>query len=141
MQSGFACVGGRGFVWSGSQLQIIRNCEPKDHPMRRLLLAALLLAPLAATPARADDPSFTLTIRNHVFDPARIEVPANAKFRLLVKNMDSTPEEFESKDLRREKVIAGGAEAVILLGPLKPGTYRFVGEYNEATAKGVLVAQ
>lgn len=116
--------------------------------MRRHFLANMLLAALPAmmlaslpAPARAEDPSFTLVIRNHVFEPARIEVPANAKFRLLVKNMDSTAEEFESKDLKREKVIAGGAEAVILLGPLKPGTYRFVGEYHEATAKGVLVAK
>ncbi|MCX7384577.1 MAG: cupredoxin domain-containing protein [Alphaproteobacteria bacterium] len=111
--------------------------------MRRLFLAALPAMFLAAlpAPAHAEDPTFTLVIRNHLFEPARLEVPANAKFRLVVKNMDPTAEEFESKELKREKVIAGGTEAVILLGPLKPGTYRFVGEYHEATAKGVLVAK
>ena len=108
--------------------------------MRRLLLAALL-ALAVAPPVRAEDPGFSLVIRNHVFEPARIVVPANAKFRLLVKNLDASAEEFESKDLKREKVIAPGSEAVIFLGPLKPGTYRFIGEYNEATAKGELVAQ
>jgi hypothetical protein len=38
-------------------------------------------------------------------------------------------------------VIPGGAKAVIFIGPLKPGKYEFVGEYNEATAKGVVVAE
>lgn len=108
--------------------------------MRRLLLAAVLLG-FAAPVARAEDPSFALTIRNHAFEPSRLTVPAGVKLRLLVKNLDATAEEFDSSDLRREKVVAPGAEVVIYVGPLKPGTYRFVGEYNEATAKGELVAQ
>lgn len=108
--------------------------------MRRLILAALLAAALP-TLARADEPTFTLTIKNHIFTPARIEAPADTKFRLLVKNLDATAEEFESKDLKREKIIPGGKEAIINLGPLKPGTYRFVGEYHEATAKGELIVK
>lgn len=108
--------------------------------MRRLILAALLVAALP-TLVHADEPTFTITIKNHVFEPARIEAPANAKFRLLVKNLDATAEEFESKELKREKVIAGGKEAIINLGPLKPGVYKFVGEYHEATAKGELVVK
>ena len=110
--------------------------------MRAVLLAACAAVALLAAPvARADDPEFTLTIRDHKFEPARLEVPANVKMRLVVKNLDSTAEEFESKDLKREKVIAGGKEAVINIGPLKPGTYRFVGEYHEDTAKGEIVAK
>ena len=109
--------------------------------MRRYLLVAALAALIAPLTAHAEDPSFTLTIRNHVFEPARIEVPANVKFRLMVKNMDDTAEEFESSNLKREKMIPANGEAIIFLGPLKPGSYKFVGEYHEATATGVLVAQ
>lgn len=108
--------------------------------MRRLLLAAAFAA-LLAPAARAEDPTFTLVIKDHKFEPARIEAPANTKFRLLVKNMDTTAEEFESKELKREKVIPGGKEAIIALGPLKPGTYKFFGEYHEATAKGELIVK
>ena len=110
----------------------------------RLAFAAavsLCLLVLGVVPARAEDPSFTLVIKDHRFEPARLEVPANQKFRLVVKNLDATAEEFDSKDLKREKVIAAGKEAVIALGPLAPGTYRFVGEYHAATAKGEIVAK
>jgi len=63
------------------------------------------------------------------------------KVKLIVENKDSTPEEFESKQLNREKVIPGKTTATIFIGPLKPGEYKFVGEFNEKTAKGVIVAK
>ncbi len=103
------------------------------------LAAALALS--AVPLARAEDPGFTIIIKDHKFEPSRLEVPAGQKIQLLVKNMDATAEEFESADLKREKVIAPGKEAIIYVGPLKPGTYRFVGEYHEDTAKGELVAK
>ena len=79
---------------------------------------------------------FTLTIKDHKFDPAEITIPANTKVKLIVKNLDPTPEEFESHKLHREKVIQGNSQAVIYIGPLGPGSYPFVGEFHEDTAKG-----
>ncbi|HEX6959040.1 MAG TPA: cupredoxin domain-containing protein [Ferrovibrio sp.] len=109
-------------------------------------LAALLLTGIVAIagagPARAGEtPVFTLTIKDHKFDPATLQVPAGKRFELVVKNADATPEEFESKSLRREKIIKGGDQATIKLGPLKPGTYDFFGEFHEDTAKGNIVAK
>jgi hypothetical protein len=60
---------------------------------------------------------------------------------LTVLNDDPTPEEFESPALKVEKVIPGKSKATIRIGPLKPGTYPFIGEFNEATAKGVVIAE
>jgi plastocyanin len=91
--------------------------------------------------ALAQDASFTMTIKDHRFEPSQLEVPAGRKFRLLVKNLDSTPEEFDSADLKREKVIPGKSEATVIIGPLKPGTYKFIGEFHESTAKGSIVAK
>ena len=82
-----------------------------------------------------------LVIKNHRFEPTELKVPAGQRVKLVVHNQDSTPEEFESHTLNREKVIPGGAKATIYIGPLKPGRYDFFGEYNEATAKGVIVAE
>lgn len=82
-----------------------------------------------------------LVIKDHKFSPEEITVPAGQKIKLVVHNQDSTPEEFESGDLKREKVIPGGAKATIFIGPLKPGRYKFVGEFHEATAKGVVIAK
>lgn len=91
--------------------------------------------------ARAADDTITLSIKDHRFDPAQLDVPAGKKLKLVVKNLDATPEEFESHDLKREKVIAGKGQATITIGPLRPGTYKFVGEYHQSTAQGRLVAQ
>jgi plastocyanin len=91
--------------------------------------------------ALSAEPEFMLVIKNHRFEPAEISVPAGQRVKLIVHNQDSTAEEFESHSMNREKVIPGGAKASIFIGPLKPGRYTFFGEYNEATAKGTVVAK
>ena len=89
----------------------------------------------------AADTEFSLVIKNHRFQPTEVTVPAGKKIKLKIQNQDSTPEEFESHVLNREKVISGNSSAVILIGPLSPGRYKFVGEFHEKTAQGVIVAQ
>lgn len=106
------------------------------------LLSALVLACAAIHgAAQAADPEALLVIKNHRFEPAELKVPAGARVKLVVHNQDATPEEFESHSMNREKVIPGGAKATIYVGPLKPGRYEFYGEYNEATAKGAVIAE
>lgn len=83
----------------------------------------------------------TITIRNHRFEPAELKVPANKRIALKVVNEDPTSEEFESKEFKAEKVIAGKSSATINIAPLKPGRYKFFGEFHESTAKGVLIAE
>lgn len=102
------------------------------------LSAAGLLVTVAA---HAADPEVTLVIKDHRFEPAEVKVPSGQKIKLIVHNQDSTPEEFESHSLNREKVIPGGQKATIFIGPLKPGRYSFYGEYNEKTAQGVVIAE
>ncbi|MBS0434530.1 MAG: cupredoxin domain-containing protein [Proteobacteria bacterium] len=104
-----------------------------------LLALALLLG--GAGSAGAADAEVQLVIKNHRFEPAELKVPAGQRVKLVVHNQDGTPEEFESRSLNREKVVPAGAKAAIFIGPLKPGRYDFFGEYNEATAKGVIVAE
>lgn len=118
----------------------------KDHPMRAprrflSILAASACLGLIAAPARSADAEVLLVIRNHRFEPAEVKVPAGQRVKLVVHNQDSTAEEFESHVLNREKVVPAGAKATIYIGPLKPGRYDFYGEYNEATAKGVVIAE
>lgn len=91
---------------------------------------------------RADeDTGFVLTIKDHKFQPEQLDVPARTKVKLLITNADPTPEEFESHDLRREKVIRPGEQAVVFVGPLAPGRYEFFGEFNPKTARGWLIAR
>jgi heme/copper-type cytochrome/quinol oxidase subunit 2 len=101
----------------------------------------LILLVFVVPSALAQTPEFKLTIRDHRFTPSEIRVPVDKKVKLLVSNEDATPEEFESHALNREKVIPGGSSGVIFIGPLKPGRYTFEGEFNSATAKGVVIAE
>ena len=103
--------------------------------------AAAVYCLLSAGVAVADDAAFKLTIRNHRFEPAELTVPAGQKIKLEIKNLDATPEEFESYELNREKVVPANATVAIFVGPLKPGRYPFFGDFNKDTAKGVLIAK
>jgi heme/copper-type cytochrome/quinol oxidase subunit 2 len=104
----------------------------------KILFALLSLFCLTAWAA---DTEFALVIRDHRFTPAEIRVPTGQKIKLIVHNQDATPEEFESHELNREKVIAPGTKATIYVGPLKPGRYSFIGEFHEKTARGVIIAE
>ncbi len=111
----------------------------RRHAFLLSCLAAVLAFGTGA--ARAADVEALLVIKNHRFEPVELKVPAGQRVKLTVHNQDGTAEEFESHSLNREKVIAAGAKATIFIGQLKPGRYDFFGEYNETTAKGVVVAE
>jgi plastocyanin len=104
----------------------------------QFLLAAFFFLPILATAA---DPEVSLVIKDHRFNPSEVKVKAGQKVKLIVDNQDATPEEFESHELNREKVIAPHSKATIFIGPLKPGRYGFTGEFNQDTAKGVVIAE
>jgi plastocyanin len=104
--------------------------------------AAALVLTLSVAPGWGEDgESYTLTIRQHRFEPTEIEIPAGKKISLVVKNLDVTPEEFESIELHREKVVSGGGEITVYIGPLKPGRYEFFGDFNPNTARGHIIAK
>ncbi|MGE5171813.1 MAG: cupredoxin domain-containing protein [Rudaea sp.] len=104
---------------------------------------ALLLALALATPAFGADEAtvFKLVARDGAFEPAVIDVPAGKAVRLEVHNQGKSAMEFESRDLRQEKVIPPGGKATFSLRALKAGEYRFFDEFHEKTGQGKLVAR
>lgn len=108
------------------------------HPV--IIAAPLVLAMLAPVQAQ-EIPSFNLLIKAGHFIPETLEVPANTKFRLLIKNEGPGAEEFESVELKKEKVLAPGASSFLIFQPLKPGSYKFFGEFHPETAQGRIVAK
>ena len=58
-----------------------------------------------------------------------------------MENQDPTPEEFESYDLNREKIVKGNAKITLFIGPLPPGVYAYFGEFNPETAQGKIIAE
>ena len=103
-----------------------------------LALGTAVLAPGA--PVLADDPPVTIAIKDHQFVPSEVQIRANTKIELIIRNEQTTPAEFESSSLHREKVVAPGSAASIFVGPLKPGRYEFFDDFHTAT-RGVVVVQ
>lgn len=106
--------------------------------MRKL---ATLLVCTFSIAALAAEMEVKLVIENHRFQPEILHVPVGQKIKLIIENRDATPEEFESHPLNREKVIPAKSTGTVYIGPLAAGNYPFVGEFNEKTAKGVIVAK
>lgn len=108
------------------------------------ILAGLMLALgliVAGSAAASDLPTVELSIRHHRFEPAQLTIPAGRKVVLVVHNRDATPEEFESNEFNREKIVMGGQSARIFIGPLKAGRYRFFGDFHPDSAQGVLMVK
>jgi Cupredoxin-like domain len=107
--------------------------------MIRALILAALISINAGGIAIADPVELTLT--SHKFLPAEFTVPPNQKFQIRVTNHDDTPAEFESHDLKVEKIVVPGGTITVTAGPLKPGTYEFFDDYHPDDAKGVVTAK
>ncbi|MBN9510268.1 MAG: cupredoxin domain-containing protein [Alphaproteobacteria bacterium] len=103
--------------------------------------ALLLALALTGAPTLAVAAPLELVIEGRAFTPAELRVKAGEPIELRVVNRDATAEEFESSALKVEKVVAGHSEAMVRIRPLKPGHYKFVGEYHEDTAHGVIIAE
>lgn len=113
-----------------------------DNKILNLLPAALILLLTLSASAFAEElPTFQLTAKDGRFHPETIEVPAGKKFRIAVTNEGPGPEEFESLELRKETVLAPGVTRTLVFAPLKPGIYKFFGEFHLETAKGQIVVK
>ena len=109
---------------------------------RALFVVAILGTVAGALQVRAAEPTtVNLTVKDHRFDRQEVRVPANTPLIIKVKNADAAAEEFDSNDLKVEKIMTPGGEITVRVRPLKPGRYEFAGEYNADTANGVIIAE
>ncbi|MBL8449550.1 MAG: cupredoxin domain-containing protein [Dechloromonas sp.] len=111
--------------------------------LRRALAALAVVLPLAGSgPSLADAmPTYTLLLKGGKVFPETLEVPANTRFRLELRNEGPGAAEFESIELKKEKVLAPGVTSSLVFFPLKPGSYRFFDDFHPDTAQGRIVAK
>src|SRR5665213_2588690 len=88
-------------------------------------LAALLFLPTNALAA-----DYVVTLKDHQFSPKELTLPADQRVQITVKNLDSTPAEFESYKLNREKVVASNSTIILFLGPLSAGRYTYFDDFH-----------
>ena len=84
---------------------------------------------------------FLIKIKDHRFEPSIINVPANTNFKLVIENLDKTLEEFESDDLKKEKLVASGKKITIPVNGLNAGEYKFYGDFHQKTAQGKIIVK
>ena len=104
-----------------------------------LLYSALSAAFLFSAAAHAED--YVITIKNNQFSPKELTIPAGQKVKIIVKNQDATPAEFESSDLNREKVVSANNEIIVFIGPLDPGSYGYFDDFHRDTTKGTIIVK
>lgn len=104
--------------------------------------ATLAIASLASLAAAAADPmTYEITLKDQTFTPAELKVPAGTAFIIKVKNENAAPAEFESTDMKFEKVVAGNSEILTKVKALPGGIFEFYDEYHEDTARGTVVSE
>ena len=103
------------------------------------IVALLAAGPMPAW-AAPEAAVVVLTLKDHRFTPQSVIVPAGRAIRVELINRDAASEEFDSEDLHVEKDVTPNGRASFTVGPLKPGTYSFMGELHAETASGELRA-
>ena len=110
--------------------------------MKKFLYFIAILPALFCTNAFSyEKETHEIEIIGNKFVPNVVKASKNKVIKIKVFNRDKTIEEFESFDLKREKIVPGKRKIVITVGPLKPGEYGFFGEFHPETAQGKLVVQ
>lgn len=107
----------------------------------RFFLPLLMVSLLPLVAVAADAPSYTLVLKNHRYVPDVLKIPANTRVKIEVINQDPTPEEFESDHFPAEKIVMPNSRISLFVGPLKPGSYGFYGDFHKPTAQGTLVVE
>ena len=105
-----------------------------------LILGLTSLLALGRPALAADEPTFSIEFKDGTVIPTRIEVPAKTRFKLELKNSGKTAAEFESNEMKKEKVLAPGTTSSLIIRTLDPGEYKFFDDFHQQ-AKGVLVAK
>ncbi len=86
-------------------------------------------------------PAFDVVVRDGVFVPRTLEVPAGRRIKLILINEGPGPLELENDEMRIEKVLSAGARSFVVLPKLKPGEYDFVDEFNPITGELKLIVK
>ena len=131
---------------AATEVTTLRPGHAASRALRHSALAALACAAiigLVAPIAHGAEELLVLQLvaRDGKFEPLKLEVAAGKRFKIEISNEGKGPMEFESRDLKQEKVLAAGAKSSVVINPLKPGTYTFFDEYHMDAPKGQIVAK
>jgi hypothetical protein len=108
---------------------------------RAALIFTVLLFVMPSAGRAGDDPVFRIEMKDGVITPARIEVPAKTRFKIIVKNTGKMPADFESTELRKEVVVPAGGEAPVIIRTLDVGEYKFFDDFQPDAPPALVIAK
>lgn len=129
------------FLRKSQSSQPSQSSPPSTSSRILATLIGLACSLSAATAFASDLLTFKLEMADGKFKPARIEVPAGQRIKIEIHNVGKTAAEFESVELRKEKVLAPGAQSFVVIAPLRPGEYKFFDDFHLNMPQGVIVAK
>jgi hypothetical protein len=104
------------------------------------VMAAAVLMPRETRSADSDN-VFTIKAEAGHFNPSQLEVAPNQPFKVRVTSAEDTPIEFESFELRRERVVRPGETITVNMPGLSSGTYKFFDDFHRDTPQGEIVVK
>ncbi|MFT0213479.1 cupredoxin domain-containing protein [Pseudomonas sp. F1_0610] len=107
----------------------------------RHFLVAFWLGIFSLNAIAAETVTVQLEMKDGDLIPNTFTVPANTRIRIEVRNTGTSPVEFESTQLRKEKVLAPGAKSVVVIARLRPGTYSFFDDFHLDKPHGTIIAE
>jgi hypothetical protein len=122
-------------------MQASQSVGTRDRGARLAATLGAVIASMALCAQAEDLAVFKLVARDGVFEPLKIEVPAGKRFKIEISNEGKGPMEFESRDLKQEKVLASGAKSSVVINALKPGSYVFFDDYHPDAPQGQIIAK
>lgn len=119
-----------------------RMADQLRHKTLTGLCAAIAGSGALLVPAFAEDmPVFKIEFKEATIAPLRLEVPANRRFKIELRNAGDTPVEFESTELHLEKVLAPQSSSFIVIRKLDSGEHKFFDDFHPDAPQAVLVAK
>lgn len=91
-------------------------------------------------PKYSNLPAYLVEMKDGKLIPETLVVPAKTKFRIIVRNIGTKPAEFESNQLRQEKVLYMGTQSIVVVMPLDAGDYDYFDDFTPGS-KGKITAK
>jgi uncharacterized cupredoxin-like copper-binding protein len=111
------------------------------HSLRTIACAAALAVAIPGA-ARAEDlATYSITLKDHHFNPAEIHVPTGKPFFVVVTNASDAPDEFEMLIPALEKTLQPGQQGKVKIKPLGPGRFPFFGESDPDNEQGAFMSE
>ena len=106
-----------------------------------IAITALCAAAFASSAIAEEIPTYTITFKDGSFEPKAFEIPVDTRVKLEVVNAEEKVIEFESDDMKAEKIIRSGKTRSVKVGPLPAGKYTYFDEFNLAAGEGVVTVK